>query len=68
MTETGLLGLKQQLVQLSESERHDISAFLIRLGQESEEWKQETARRLDRMIAGEQTGVDELRQRLGHAE
>lgn len=67
MTETGILGLKQQLVQLTEAERHEISAFLIRLGQETDEWRQETARRLDQMAAGEQTSVEELRNRLGHA-
>lgn len=68
MTETALLGLKQQLVQLTEAERQDVSAFLIRLGQESVEWKEETARRLDRMVAGEQTSVAELREQLGRGE
>jgi hypothetical protein len=32
MTATSLLGLKQQLTKLTESERRHVSAFLIRLG------------------------------------
>lgn len=67
MTTTALLGLKQQLTKLSERERREISAFLIRLGRETPEWKKETARRLDEMAAGKQTSVEDLRKRLGRA-
>jgi hypothetical protein len=67
MTSTALLGLKQQLTMLSERERREVSAFLIRLGQESPDWKKETARRLRTMAAGKKTSVSELRERLGHA-
>jgi hypothetical protein len=67
MTEAAFIGLKQQLVQLTENERQEVSAFLFRLGRESDEWKKETARRLEKMAAGEETSVAELRERLGHA-
>jgi hypothetical protein len=67
MTATAILGLKQQLTKLSERERREVSAFLLRLGQESPAWKRETARRLKSMAAGKETSVSELRDRLGHA-
>jgi hypothetical protein len=55
------------LANLSETERREVSAFLIRLGQESGEWKKETTRRLSAMASGKQTSVATLRRRLGHA-
>ncbi|MCC5807923.1 MAG: hypothetical protein JJU00_16470 [Opitutales bacterium] len=64
MSSAKLLGLKQELTKLSEQERREVSAFLIRLGQESAEWKEETARRLRSMEAGEKTSVAELRERF----
>ena len=67
MTATAILGLKQQLTTLSETERRQLSVFLIRLGQESGEWKKETARRLADMESGRQTSVTALRRRLGHS-
>jgi len=68
MTGSELLGLKQELAKLSESERREIIAFLIRLGQEGPEWKKETARRLNAMAEGRKTSVEDLRQRLTHGE
>ncbi|HVU38490.1 MAG TPA: hypothetical protein VHC95_09155 [Opitutales bacterium] len=67
MTATALLDLKQRLNRLSESERRQISAYIIRLGQETAAWKKETARRLDEMAAGKKTSVAKLRRQLGHA-
>lgn len=67
MTATAFLELKQRASKLSEKERRQLSAFLIRLGQERSEWKQETARRLNAMAAGKSTSVAELRKQLGHA-
>ena len=49
MSGAELLSLKQKLNQLNESERREVSAYLIRLGQEGESWKLETAQRLDQM-------------------
>ena len=67
MTATALLGLKQQLTKLSEQERREVTAFLVRLGQEKSSWKKENSRRLDEMAAGKKTSTAELRARLGHA-
>ena len=65
MTGTALLALKQQLSSLSDTERREISAFLIKLGQDTPEWKKETARRLDEMAEGKKKGTGELRSALG---
>jgi hypothetical protein len=67
MTATALLDLKQRLARLSEAQRRDVSAFLIRLGQETPAWKKETAKRLDEMASGKQVSVAQLRKQLGHA-
>ena len=67
MSGLDLLTLKQGITRLSEEERREVSAFIIRLGQESDEWKEETSRRLEAMANGEKTSIDELRQQLGHA-
>jgi hypothetical protein len=67
VTATSLISLKQQLARLTEKERQEVSAFLIRRGYDSAEWKRETARRLKAMDSGRKTSVAELRRRLGHA-
>lgn len=67
MSGLDLLALKQSLTKLSEQERREVSAFLVRLGQESDAWKEETAQKLDAMAAGEKTSVADLRDKLGHA-
>ncbi len=65
MSDIDLLTLKQQLTKLSESERREVSAFIVRLGQESKEWKAETARRLDQMGAGKRTSLSDLKANHG---
>ena len=67
MTATAFLDLKQRASKLSERERQDLSAYLIRLGQERAGWKKETARRLSEMAKGKKTSVAALRKQLGHA-
>lgn len=67
MTAVAMLDIKQRLARLSESERRQVSAFLIRLGQDHPSWKKETARRLDDMAAGKKVSVAHLRKHLGHA-
>ena len=67
MTATAFLELKQRASKLSERERQNLSAFLVRLGQERAGWKQETARRLNEMSRGKKMSVSELRKQLGHA-
>jgi hypothetical protein len=59
--------LKQRASELPEKERQNLSAFLVRLGQERVEWKHETARRLNEMAAGKKVSVTALRKQLGHA-
>lgn len=66
MTATTFLDLKQRAAKLSERERQNLSAYLIRLGQERSTWKQETARHLNEMAKGKQTSVADLRKQLGH--
>ena len=66
MTATAFLDLKQRASKLSERERQDLSAYLIRLGQERSAWKKETSRRLNEMAKGEKTSVAVLRKQLGH--
>jgi len=67
MTATAFLDLKQRASKLSEKERLNLSAYLIRLGQERPGWKLETARRLNAMAAGKKLSVAELRKQLRHA-
>ena len=66
MTATSFLELKQSLSRVSETERRELSAFLLRRGQQRPAWKKETARRLAAMAAGQQVSVTALRTRLGH--
>lgn len=67
MTAASFLEIKQSLARISETERRELSAFLIRRGQERPAWKKETARRLADMAAGRQVSVAVLRKQLGHA-
>ena len=66
MTATAFLDLKQRASKLTEKERQDLSAYLIRLGQERTPSKKETARRLNEMAKGKKTSVSDLRRQLGH--
>lgn len=66
MTATAFLELKQRAAKLSERDRQNLSAYLIRLGQEKAGWKQATARRLNEMAKGKKMSVAELRKQLGH--
>ncbi len=66
MSDSELLTLKQQLTKLSEHERREMPAFIVRLGQETEEWKEETARRLDELNAGKKTSIADLKDQIGH--
>ncbi len=66
MSDSELLTLKQQLTKLTEQERREMSAFIVRLGQGTEEWKEETARRLDELNAGKKTSIADLKDQIGH--
>jgi len=52
MSDASMLQLKQQLSQISEKERQEISAYLLRLKQSSSSWKKEMSRRMAEMDAG----------------
>jgi len=67
MSDAELLTLKQHLTKLSEPERREVSAFIVRLGQGSEEWKEETARRLDEMGTGKKISLSDLKDRINRA-
>lgn len=67
MTAAAFLDLKQRASKLSERERQELSAYLIRLGQDRAAWKKETARRLNEMAKGKKTSVADLRKQLGPA-
>jgi hypothetical protein len=66
MTATAFLELKQRASKLTEKERQNLSAYLVRLGQERPDWKQETARRLNEMAKGKKVSVAQLRKQLEH--
>lgn len=66
MSAATLLSLKQEAVKLSEKERRSLSSFLIKLRQDTPEWKAETSKRLDAMGTGKKTSVSDLRKRLIH--
>jgi hypothetical protein len=47
-----MLQLKQQLSRLNPKEREEVTAFLLRLKQESPAWQKEMAQRMTEMDAG----------------
>lgn len=67
MTAMAFLDLKQRASKLSERERQELSAYIIRLGQDRARWRNETALRLNEMAKGKKTSVADLRKQLGHA-
>lgn len=52
MSAIAMLQLKQQLSQITERERQEISAYLHRLKQQSPAWQKEMTRRMAEMDAG----------------
>ena len=67
MTATAALDLKQRLVKLSEPERREVSAFLLRIKRESPAGKKEMSRRMREMDRGKKTRLSDLAKQLGHA-
>ncbi|MCX6956236.1 MAG: hypothetical protein NTV51_29230 [Verrucomicrobia bacterium] len=67
MTATAALDLKQRLVKLSEAERREISAFLLRIKRETPAWKKEMSRRMKEMDQGKKVRLADLAKQLGHA-
>lgn len=59
-----MLELKQQVSRLSESERRELNAFLIRLRHEKPSWRRMISRRMKAMDDGKKITVPQLRKRL----
>jgi len=60
------LDLKQRLSSLSERDRREMSAYLIRLKHESYSGRKETSRIMRDMDAGQKTPLSEVAKKLGH--
>ena len=67
MTAIAFLELKQRVSTLNETERRQLSAYLIRLGQETPAWRKEAARRLNEMANGKKVSVADLREQSKQA-
>jgi hypothetical protein len=67
MTATAMLDLKQRLGRLSEKERREMAAYLLRLKQETPAWKKEMSRRMREMDQGRKVRLADLAKHLGHA-
>ncbi len=67
MTATAMLDLKQQLSRLSEADRRQVSAYLLRLKHESPSGRREATRIMKEMDQGKKTKLGELAKQLGHA-
>jgi len=66
MSDLELLSLKQELSKLSGNERKEISAYLLRLDQETEEWKSKAAQTINAMASGKKVSLEDLKEQLGH--
>ena len=67
MTAMAALDLKQRIAKLSEAERREVSAFILRIKHESPAWKKEISRRMKEMDRGKKIRLTELAKQLGHA-
>ena len=67
MTATAARDLKQRIAKLSETERREVSAFILRIKHESPAWKKEISRRMKEMDRGKKVRLTDLAKRLGHA-
>jgi hypothetical protein len=67
MTATAMLDLKERLGRLTETERRQVAAHLLRLKHESPAWKKEISRRMREMDAGKKIRAADLMKQLGHA-
>ena len=67
MSDEGMLKVKQALSRMSEEERLEISAYLLKLRHEGTAWKKETGATMRAMDRGEKVSLKDLSKRLGHA-
>lgn len=61
------LDLKQRLARLSERDRRDMSAYLLKLKHQSKNGRQHISKLMKEMDAGRKTGLSKLATDLGHA-
>jgi hypothetical protein len=59
-----LLQLKQEISRLSLRNRRELSAYMICLRHERQEWKKQTAKTLNDMAAGKSVSVEKLQRRI----
>jgi hypothetical protein len=59
-----MLELKQQVSRLSEAERRELNAFMIRLRHEKPSWRRMISRRMKAMDEGKKITVPQLRKQL----
>jgi len=59
-----MLELKQQISKLSDRERRELNAYLVRLRHERPEWKKAASKRMRAMDAGRKVSLSELERRL----
>ena len=57
--------MKREVMELPETERRELSAFLLQLGRErNEDWQQESSRRMREMDAGKKVTQQEFERRV----
>jgi len=60
--------VKREVMEMPETERRELSAFLLQLGRErNEAWQQEMSRRMHDMDAGKKVTQEEFERRAGLA-
>ena len=59
-----LLELKQGVMQLTQTERRELQAFLIRLRHETPAWRKAVSKRMREMDAGKKVTLAELERRM----
>ena len=66
MTASVELDLKQRLARLSERDRRDMSAYLLRLKHQSKAGRQGISKLMKEMDAGRKTSLSKIATDLGH--
>jgi len=66
MTASVELDLKQRLAKLSERDRRDISAYLLRLKHQSKKGREGISKLMNEMDRGKKTSLSQLATDLGH--
>jgi len=67
MTALAMLDLQQRLDKLSEAERRQASAYLLKIKHNSPAWKKAMGLRMRQMDAGKKIRLADLARKLGHA-